>query len=146
MTAWTLRPAAAEDVQAIACHRYPGESGAHLEVYTDWLAGAFSQGLYSGLLVEQQGLIIGGAGLLRLNWGPRRGDANPLRGRIVNVFVDERFRRRGLARRLVSELLEAGRLEGLGLVGLGTSDMARTLYAELGFQASATEMILSLTV
>ena len=146
MTAWTLRPATAEDVQDIVCHRYPGESGEHLAIYAGWLTGAFSQGLYSGLLAHTEGRIIGGAGLLRLNWGPRRGDANPLRGRIVNVFVAEEFRRRGLARHLLCELLEQARAEGLGFVALGTSEMARNLYAGLGFQASTTEMILPLTI
>lgn len=144
MTAWTLRPATAEDVQTIARHRYPGESGEHLEVYAEWLSGAFSQELYSGLLAEQEGQVIGGAGLLRLNWGPRRGEANPLRGRVVNVFVVEAFRRRGLARTLMTTLLDQARAEGLGIVGLGASEMARRLYTDLGFQASDTEMWLRL--
>ncbi|ULH16055.1 GNAT family N-acetyltransferase [Deinococcus sp. KNUC1210] len=142
MTAWTLRPATPEDVQHIARHRYPGESGEHLEEYAAWLTGAFS--MYSGVLAEQQGRVIGGAGLLRLNWGPRRGEPHPLRGRVVNVMVEVPFRRRGLARQLVSGVLETARLEGLSIVGLGTSEQARGLYAELGFQASATEMTLHL--
>ncbi|GGQ93182.1 GNAT family N-acetyltransferase [Deinococcus ruber] len=142
MTAWTLRPATVEDVQHIARHRYPGESGEHLKVYAAWLTGAFA--MYSGVLAEHEGQVIGAAGLLRLNWGPRRGEPGPLQGRVVNVLVEAPFRRRGLARQLVCGVLETARLEGLGVVALGTSEMARGLYAELGFQVSATEMTLHL--
>ena len=144
MTRWTLRPARPEDAAQIARHRYPGELGGPPAMYAAWLAGAFSDGRYSGLLACHRERVIGGAGLLRLEWGPTCQHDGALRGRLVNVFVEPQFRRRGVARQLAAGLREVARQEGLGFMGLGTTPAARGLYASLGFQASESEMQLRL--
>ncbi len=139
-----IRLAGPEDAAAIASHRYPGESGGHLAVYADWLPGAMSDGRYLGWLAMQGGQVIGGAGLLLLHWQPSRTDPNPVRGRVVNVFVEAEFRRQGVARNLLQTLLAEARNLRLGVLNLGSNAEGRSLYNSLGFQASETEMWLSL--
>ena len=139
---WVAGPA---DAATIARHRYPGESGEHLAVYADWLPGVMSEGRYLGWLAVQGKRVIGGAGLLLLHWQPSRTDSNPLRGRVVNVFVEAEFRRKGVARELLRALLTEARSRRLGVLNLGSSAEGRGLYNSLGFQASETEMWLSLT-
>ena len=139
-----IRRAGPEDAATIARHRYPGESGEHLAVYADWLPGVMSEGRYLGWLAVQGKRVIGGAGLLLLHWQPSRTDPNPIRGRVVNVFVEPEFRRRGVARELLGALLTEARSRRLGVLNLGSSAEGRNLYASFGFQASETEMWLSL--
>ena len=139
-----IRKAGPEDAATIARHRYPGESGEHLAVYADWVPGVMSEGRYLGWLAVRGGRAIGGAGLL-LYWQPSREGPNPVRGRVVNVFVEAEFRRQGVARELLQALLTEARSRRLGVLNLGSSAEGRGLYNSLGFQASETEMWLSLT-
>ena len=139
-----MRVVGPEDAATIACHRYPGESGEHLAVYADWLPGVMSEGRYLGWLAVNGGRVIGGAGLLLLHWQPSRTDPNPIRGRVVNVFVEPEFRRQGMARELLQTLLHEARSRRLGALNLGSSAEGRSLYVSFGFQASESEMILRL--
>ncbi|WP_235204262.1 GNAT family N-acetyltransferase [Deinococcus sp. RL] len=84
---------------------------------------------------------MAGAGLTLLEWGPSRGDPQSWRGRIVNVWTEPEFRRRGLARELVTLCLEVAHGRGVTHLSLGTTDAGRALYEELGFRVSGTEMV-----
>ena len=103
-----------------------------------------SDGRYLGWLAVRGGWVIGGAGLLLLHWQPSRTDPNPIRGRVVNVFVEAEFRRQGVARELLQTLLTEARSRRLGVLSLGSSVEGRNLYVLLGFQASEAEMLLHL--
>lgn len=145
----TIRAATPLDAAAIAAHRYPDEAdAAERPAYATWVAGAIRRGLYAGFLAldENQGAeqVVAGAGLTLLEWGPSRGDPQPWRGRVVNVWTHPAWRRRGLAQGLVTRCLAAARQRGVTRVNLGTSDPARGLYERLGFHASAAEMWLAL--
>lgn len=59
----------------------------------------------------------------------------------MNVWTDPDFRRRGLARELVTRCLEAARERGVTRLGLGTTEAGRALYEALGFRVSGTEMV-----
>jgi GNAT superfamily N-acetyltransferase len=139
-----LRTAEPGDAATIARHRYPGEMGEHLGVYASWLPGVMSDKRYLGWLAEHGGQVVGGVGLLMLDWQPTRIEPDPLRGRVVNVFVEAEFRRQGVADRLMKVLLDEERSRRLGVLNLGSSPEGRSLYASLGFQASQTEMWLRL--
>ncbi|PNY80243.1 GNAT family N-acetyltransferase [Deinococcus koreensis] len=144
-----IRAATPADAECIALQRYPDEADAAARpAYAAWVAGAIQRGLYAGFLAldgdrgaEQ---IVAGAGLTLLEWGPSRGDPQPWRARIVNVWTHPDWRRRGLAQGLVTRCLDSARQRGVGRVSLGTSAQARGLYGRLGFQASAAEMWLAL--
>lgn len=82
-----LRAAALADAHTLALHRYPAEADAQERpVYAAWVETAMQRGNYLGfLLVMNGGIVISGAGLTLLEWGPTRGDPQPFRGRIVPV-------------------------------------------------------------
>lgn len=88
--------------------------------------------------------MIGGAGLLLPHWQPSRTDPNPVRGRVVNVFVKAEFRWQGVARELLQTPLTEARSRRLGVLNLGSSVEGRNLYVPPGFQASEAEMLLHL--
>jgi ribosomal protein S18 acetylase RimI-like enzyme len=70
---------------------------------------AIRRGLYLGFLALDGEKVIVGAGLTLLEWGPTRGDPQPWRGRIVNVWTHPDSWRRGLARELVGCCTDAAR-------------------------------------
>lgn len=140
-----LRPATSADAAVVVFHRYPNEAdAAERPAYAAWVRGKLEAGEYLGLLALTGEAIVAGAGLLLLDWGPTRGNPNPLRVRLVNVWTHENYRRQGLARRLVTGLLAEAKARGIGLVSLSSTGMGRPLYEELGFQAYPHEMLLKL--
>ena len=76
-----IRPASGSDAQTIALHRYPDLDSCHdaVATYAAWVATAMEGGLYLGWLAEQDGQVIGGVGLMFLEWGPTRQDSHPWR-------------------------------------------------------------------
>lgn len=138
---YTLREVTLADADAVAVHRYPevGDT-AERPPYAAWLAGALAAGRYLGTVALCQGEVVAGAGLTLLEWGPTRGQPEPLRGRLVNVWTHPEHRRLGLARTLCAGLLARARARGIGTVGLGSTPQARDLYLALGFAPQPAEM------
>lgn len=64
---------------------------------------------------------------------PRLETQRGLEALIVNVYVEPPYRRRGLARRLMTTILAWCAGERLDRIVLHPSDAARPLYAALGF-------------
>ena len=140
-----MRAVTPADAHTIAAHRYPDARDLpERPVYAAWVAGAIRDGGYLGFLLESGGEVIAGAGVTLLHWGPTRGDPQPWRARVVNVWTHPDWRRAGHARTLVTACLNALRERGVTRVSLGSSDMARPLYGALGFTASTHEMSLTL--
>jgi GNAT superfamily N-acetyltransferase len=99
------------------------------------LARALPRGEYLGWVAEHGGKVVAGAGvvprpLLPRPWSPRGG----FEAYVLNVFTEPEHRGRGLARRLMREVLAWARREGAALVSLHASDMARPIYEGLGFK------------
>ena len=133
------------DALAVACHRYPNEfDTGEREIYVTWVAGATERGLYLGFVALDVEEVVAGAGLTLLEWGPSRGDSQPWRARVVNVWMPPDWRRRGLGRDLVTRCLQVAGQRGVTRVGLGTSAEARALYEGLGLWADGSDMRLSL--
>lgn len=143
MSAWTQRSITPADAGIIACHRYYGEqeSQTDKDAYANWLKQAILNGHYFGLLAESDGEIIAGAGMTLLDWGPTRGDPNPYRGRIVNVFTVPAMRRQGIARSLVKNLLQLGEQRGIQTFSLAASEDGAVMYHQLGFLPYKNEML-----
>lgn len=66
-----------------------------------------------------------------------------LRSLLFGLYVKPEYRRRGVARSLVNEAVEAARMAGAGAVQLHASDAGRPLYESIGF-ARTSEMRLIL--
>jgi len=105
------------------------------------VATAMERGLYLGWLAEQDGQVIGGVGLMFLEWGPTRHDSHPWRARIVNMFTAPAVRRQGCARALLQKAMQEAHRCGIGTLSLATSESARGLYAQAGFAQYPDEML-----
>jgi GNAT superfamily N-acetyltransferase len=135
-----MRAATSSDAAIISSHRYPDEPEFR-PTYTAWLEDAIPRAVYLGWLLEVDGNVIAGAGLVILEWGPTWHNPNPLAARIVNVFVEPDFRRHGHARKLVERCLEEARTRNITHLNLSSTDMARGLYESLGFTAATNQMM-----
>jgi GNAT superfamily N-acetyltransferase len=135
-----MRAATSSDAAIISSHRYPDEPEFR-PTYTAWLEDAIPRAVYLGWLLEVDGNVIAGAGLVILEWGPTWHNPNPLAARIVNVFVEPDFRRHGHARKLVERCLEEAKTRNITHLNLSSTDMARGLYESLGFTAATNQMM-----
>jgi ribosomal protein S18 acetylase RimI-like enzyme len=112
-----------------------------------WFRTHIANGTYMGFLIaprDEPERVVAGGGLLLLDWPPTYRDPQPLRGYILNVFVEPAHRRRGLARTATLACLDECRKRGIRLATLHAADAARSLYERLGF-ASTNEMRLELS-
>jgi GNAT superfamily N-acetyltransferase len=88
---------------------------------------------------DKQETVVGGAGIQSQPILPRPRDASIIgesrQGTIVNVFTELQWRRRGIAGRLVKEIIAWSKNEGLDRLLLHASDDRRSVYEQLGFIA-----------
>jgi GNAT superfamily N-acetyltransferase len=152
--AFLIRRAAGTDAATIARHRAEmfrdmgtlppslydslvAESARYLEV-------AIPQGEYLGWLAaprETPDVIVSGAGVQRRRTLPhpprdpglRVALAHGHQGIVLNVFTEPEWRRHGLARRLMEEILVWAREARLDTLVLHASPQGRALYESLGF-------------
>ena len=141
---WTVRQARPTDRHVVARHRYfkADDKAEDCDCYADWLHTRIGQEAYVGRLAICANEVIGGAGCVLLDWGPIRGTPSSLRARIVNVFTDPRWRRKGIARTLVSEVIGDCEQRGVRSFSLGATADAEDLYRALGFVRQESEMFL----
>ena len=139
---WTLRQVNPTDSEKVAAHGHHGEppGSERRAQLADWLRARIESGAYVGWLALDGDRVIGGAGAVLLDWGPTRANPGGVMARINNVFVDEAWRRRGVARTLLMAVFEQCEAMGIREFNLGATPQARPLYESLGFESYPAEM------
>jgi GNAT superfamily N-acetyltransferase len=120
---------------------HPDFEGVLRDASTEYFATALSAGEYVGWLAyrrEDPTTVLAGAGVQLRSLLPRpepngRGLLLGHEGLILNVYVEPRWRRRGLARRLMTEILGWADAAGVVRLVLHASADGRPLYETLGF-------------
>jgi GNAT superfamily N-acetyltransferase len=101
-----------------------------------WLSEHINAGDYLAWLVTApDGVVAAGAGLWVMDW-PSHMVGSGKRGNILNVYTEERFRRKGLARELMETVLAWCRENGVDTIILHASVDGRRLYEAMGFEAT----------
>ncbi len=88
------------------------------------------------LAVSAGDFVVAGAGLWLMDWPAHMVGSSARRGNILNVYTEQEFRRRGLARWLVEAALHWCKANEIDFVILHASQEGRGLYESLGFQTS----------
>jgi GNAT superfamily N-acetyltransferase len=146
----TIRRASVEDAAVLARHRaemfrdmgdVTDEVYPHLlQATRSWMERGIPAGEYVAWLASPVGSdeVVAGAGLHLRTIIPRPRDRTEVemgpQGLIVNVFTERAWRRRGIAERLVRELLAWARENGIPNPILHASPEGRHLYERLGFE------------
>jgi GNAT superfamily N-acetyltransferase len=140
---WTIRPARPDELSTVLYHRRQmfTEMGDRNVQALDAMEHAshaifeeaLRNGTYRGWFVEADGRIVSGGGVLLVTFQPSPRDPRPVRPFIVNIYTEPPYRRRGLARRLMEEMVAWCRAEGYAGVSLHATDEGRPLYESMGF-------------
>ena len=141
----TFRTATPDDYEVILHHRRgmfrdmgsgtPDELDKMVEATRPWFQQALADGSYRAWLAQTPaGRVIAGGGIIIKSWPARPEDLKTQRALIANVYTEPEARRRGLARQLMSLMIQWLRDQGFGSVVLHASDEGRPLYQSLGFR------------
>jgi GNAT superfamily N-acetyltransferase len=142
-----IRRASADEIDTLVAHRRSmfrdmGHSDAAAmdrmaERCKPWLLEKMKSGEYlAWLAVDAEGTIAAGAGLWLMDWIPHMIGKSARRGNIINVYTEQKFRRLGLARRLMATALTWCRENGIDTIILHASAEGRALYESMGFSAT----------
>jgi GNAT superfamily N-acetyltransferase len=140
----TIRRATTDDASIVAEHRARmfldmdridgARTATMIEQLTPMLRPMLASGEYHGWFVTAEDeTIVAGAGVQIRRLLPRPETEVAREALVVNVYVQPDYRRQGLARRLMEEILGWSREQGVERVSLHASTMGRPLYESLGF-------------
>ena len=140
----SIRPATPQDCSVILHHRRcmfqdmgegsPDDLDRMIEATAPWLEHALADGAYRGWLAEtSERRVVAGGGVLVSSWPAGPYDPRTRRAVIINVYTEPEMRRTGLARHLMSLMIQRLKDEGFSSVVLHASDAGRHLYETLGF-------------
>ena len=142
-----LRQALPADLEEVLGHRRgmfhdmgytdPATLTAVAESSRDFIRRGLREGWYRGWFAVAGDRVAAGAGLLITDWV-----AHPLsphdarRAYVLNVYTYPEFRRRGLAKQLMENIIDSCRSEGFRTIWLHASEHGRPIYSALGFEAT----------
>lgn len=149
---YKIRLATIDDAAIIARHRaamfldmgYFDEAQAQIVATNSLpiLREMLMSGEYRAWLIEFEGQIVAGGGIILRRLLPRLGSMNGgQEAYILNMFTEREHRRKNLARQIMQAMIAWCQENKIGRVSLHASDAGRPLYEDLGFVAT-NEMML----
>ena len=98
------------------------------------LEAGLRDGSYRGWLIEREGRVVAGGGVLLIGYQPSPADLSTQRVWVLNVYTEPDCRGEGLARLVMTTILNWCHGKGFGSVSLHASRDGRRLYESLGFK------------
>ncbi len=106
------------------------------------LSEMLASGEYRGWLIEFEGQVVSGGGMMLRRLLPRlHCISGGQEAYILNMFTEREHRRKNLARQIVQSMIDWCQENKIGRVSLHASDEGRPLYESMGFGAT-NEMML----
>ena len=99
----------------------------------DYYDRHMADGTFISWLAMDGEKIVGTSGMSFVEKPPYFGCPSGKMGLLSSRFTDPNYRRRGIARDLLSRVVEEARKYGCGTVQITASDMGVLLYADFGF-------------
>ena len=142
----TYRLATTDDVDTLAQKRWQMETERHPDIQADYaayLAAArqairpeIERGAHIAFLAEVEGEVVACAILIWWTMLPSLTELQRRRAYVSSVYCDPAWRRCGIARHLMEQLLAHAREMGVQRLILWPSEMGRPLYLDQGFEPS----------
>ena len=110
----------------------------------DYYARHLPDGTFVSWLATEDGRIVGTSGMSFVEKPPYYGCPSGKIGLLSGMYTDRAYRRRGIARRLLSLVVDEAKKYGCGTVQITASDMGVLLYADFGFVKNGNFMQLKL--
>ena len=99
----------------------------------DYYRRHMADGTFVSWLAVDGEKIVGTSGMSFVEKPPYFGCPNGKMGLLSSMFTDPEYRRRGIAKELLSRVIGEARDYGCGVVQITASDMGVLLYTEFGF-------------
>lgn len=150
----TIRRATVADLPTLidlrlALFRAMGDPGAADAALAETLAGYFAAEIPTGrfhawLACDAEGVAVGCGGLVFIQKPPSPANQRGREAYLMNMYTIPPWRGRGIAGRLLAEILAFARESGAAAVRLHATAQGRPIYERNGFMAAGTEMLLTL--
>jgi len=112
----------------------PGDYDAADRAYRRWARTRLKSGRLIGILAEVGGRAVCGACIWLQDTQPRPHVPGRFLPYLMSMYTEPEFRRRGIATRVVREVIRWSRAHGYPRLVLHASDEGRPLYEKLGFE------------
>ena len=99
----------------------------------DYYVRHMADGTFVSWLAMDQDRIVGTSGMSFVEKPPYFGCPSGRIGLLSSMFTDPRYRRMGIAKELLSRVVDEARAYGCGTVQITASDMGVLLYTDFGF-------------
>lgn len=106
----------------------------------DYYERHMADGTFVSWLAMDGGRIVGTSGMSFVEKPPYFGCPSGRIGLLSSMFTDPGYRRRGIAKELLSRVVEEARAYGCGCVQITASDMGVLLYSDFGFKKNGNFM------
>ncbi len=121
----------------------PGnDSEALAEANQDYYLRALADGSHVAVFARIGDITAGCGGVCFQREMPSPDNPSGIDAYLMNIYVDPKYRRNGVARAIVTQLVETALDKGAGKIYLETSECGRKLYAGMGFGKLEEMMIL----
>jgi len=100
---------------------------------TDYYTRHMADGTFFSWLAVDDEKIIGTSGMSIVEKPPYFGCPSGKIGLLSSMFTDRAYRRQGIAKELLSRVVDEAREKGCGIVQITASDMGVLLYTDFGF-------------
>ena len=111
----------------------------------DYYARHMADGTLVSWIALDGDRIVGTSGMSFVEKPPYFGCPSGRIGLLSSMFTDPAYRRKGIARELLSRVIEEARAYGCGTVQITASDMGVLLYTSFGFVKNSNFMQYKLT-
>lgn len=99
----------------------------------DYYTRHMADGTFLSWIAADEGRIVGTSGMSIVEKPPYFGCPSGRLGLLSSMFTDKAYRRQGIARELLSRVVDEARQAGCGTVQITASDMGVLLYTDFGF-------------
>ena len=100
----------------------------------DFFERNMKNGTHIVFVCEHDGQLIATAGISLFEMMPTTEHPNGRAARLMNMYVEPFYRRRGIAKELLTCAMMYAKEHGIGKVMLNPSQMGKSLYENYGFQ------------
>lgn len=106
----------------------------------DYYIRHLSDGTFVSWLALDNDRIIGTSGMSIVEKPPYFGCPSGKIGLLSNMFTDPSYRRKGIAKTLLSKVIDEAKTQGCGTVQITASNMGVLLYSDYGFEKNENFM------
>lgn len=104
----------------------------------------FLEGDQTTVVAVNDGRCVACASMSYIEIMPTFSHSSGKRAHLMNVYTEENYRRRGIAKHLVNMLIGDARAHGATEISLDATESGRPLYESVGFKASEECMVIDI--